>query len=146
MRPRKRRSFCPMSSALDCIGDKWSLLIVRDILLRGKRTHGQFRASAEKIATNILGDRLAWLEEHGIVSREVDPTDARSEIYSLTKKGVDFLPVLLSLSEWSAKYDDALSAGPNHNRLNQLLKDMRGLMKESAAGVDLRQGRVIFET
>ena len=144
MKTRKRRSFCPMSSALDCVGDKWSLLIVRDILLRGKRTHGAFRASSEGIATNILGDRLAWLEQEGIVSREADPADARSEIFSLTKKGVDFLPVLLALSEWSAKYDVAFAGGPMRDRVSKLIEDMRGLLKENAAGVDLRGGRTIF--
>ena len=101
---KQKRSFCPLSSFLDILGDKWSLLIVRDILFRGKKTFGEFQGSYEKIATNILADRLALLEREGIVTKTIHPESKAKYLYELTEKGIDMLPFLLELIVWSDKY------------------------------------------
>lgn len=95
------RSHCPISFALDIFGDKWTLLIVRDIVYAGKKTHGEFLKSDERIATNILADRLAKLECQGIIVKKPDPKDKRREIFSLTERGLALIPLLLDLQSWS---------------------------------------------
>ena len=104
MKKAKHRSACAIAFGLDIFGDKWSLIIVRDIALRGKVSYGDFLKSEEKIATNILASRLVSLETSGIISKKNDPSDKRREYYSLTKKGTDLLPVLLEMLIWGAKY------------------------------------------
>jgi len=101
----KRRSDCPLSFALDIFGDKWTLLIVRDIMFRGKTSYGEFIESEEHIATNILADRLALLESAEIIEKTADTKDKRKDIYTLTQKGIDLLPALIEITLWSAKYD-----------------------------------------
>src|SRR3989337_2711567 len=100
----KKRSDCPISSALDLLGDKWSLLIVRDIILTGKNTYNEFLASSEKIATNILADRLSTLEDVGILSKERHPESKDKYFYMLTQQGIDLLPILAEIILWSDKY------------------------------------------
>ena len=102
---KARRSGCPVSIALEIVGDRWSLLIIRDLMVRGLRTFGDFQKSGEKIATNILADRLQKLERAGIVSAEQEATDARRINYTLTEKGIDLAPVLLELLLWGAKHE-----------------------------------------
>src|SRR5512143_3735715 len=91
----ERRSGCPVSISLEMLGDRWSLLIVRDLMVRGYRTFKDFEGSSEKIATNILADRLKKLEAAGIVEAELEKTDRRRVNYRLTEKGIDLAPVLL---------------------------------------------------
>ena len=98
------RSNCPINYALEIIGDKWSLLIVRDIVYVGKKTHGEFLKSDEHIATNILADRLSRLECQGIIQKQADPHDKRREIFSLTEKGLGLIPFLLDLQLWSDEF------------------------------------------
>jgi len=107
-----RRSGCPVSAALDLLGDRWSLLIVRDIMVRGYRTFREFQHSGEGIATNILTDRLQRLETGGILLREAAENDGRSANYRLTEKGIALAPVLLELLIWGAHQEvtDASSA------------------------------------
>ena len=105
-----RRSQCPVSNALDHLGDKWSLLVIRDIALNGKRTYSALLESAEQMATNILADRLARLEASGILQKAADPEDGRRKIYRLTERGKDLLPILIEMIVWSMKYDQGLSA------------------------------------
>ena len=100
----QKRSYCPLSSFLDILGDKWSLLVVRDMLFRGKRTFGEFRDSYEKVATNILADRLSLLEREGFVTKQVHPESRAKYLYELTDKAFDLLPSLLELIVWSDKY------------------------------------------
>lgn len=100
-----RRSGCPINISLEMIGDRWSLLIIRDMMMRGFRTYQQFLDSGEGIATNILADRLRKLESHGIVSSSRDPEDRRKLIYKLTGKGVGLGPVLMELALWCARYE-----------------------------------------
>jgi DNA-binding HxlR family transcriptional regulator len=99
------RSSCPISSSLDVLGDKWSLLVVRDMLFAGSRTFSEFLVSGEGIATNILASRLVRLEASGIITSEPDPSDRRRSLYSLTQKGRDLAPVLLALSDWGVRYE-----------------------------------------
>lgn len=98
------RSDCPISNALDYLGDKWSLLVIRDIAFFNKRSYNQLLESSEGIATNILSSRLKNLEASNIIKREVNPTDRRRHIYSLTESGMDLIPILIEMILWSAKY------------------------------------------
>src|SRR5439155_17252739 len=91
---RPRRSSCPVSTSLDIFGDRWSLLIVRDLMFSGLRTFKEFASSEEQIATNVLAERLERLECEGIIARETDAADARRVTYSLTRKGLALAPVL----------------------------------------------------
>jgi DNA-binding HxlR family transcriptional regulator len=102
---QKNRSDCPINFSLEAVGDSWSLLIVRDIAFWGKRTFGEFLRSNERIATNILSKRLRKLESEGILTKTVDPDDKRRDIYSLTEKGLDLIPIVMELGAWAAKYD-----------------------------------------
>ncbi len=104
-RKRKRRSGCPVSVSLEILGDRWSLLIIRDLMVRGYRTFKQFEESGEGIATNILTDRLKKLESTGIISTKVDGIDGRKVNYRLTQKGIDLAPVLLELLIWGARHE-----------------------------------------
>lgn len=110
MKKARRRSDCPISFALDIFGDRWSLLIVRDLMFKGKSSYKQFLESEEGVATNILADRLRILEGAGIIYRNPNTTDKRRDFYSLTKKGVDLLPLLVEIVLWSAKYDSKTAA------------------------------------
>ena len=100
-----RRSDCSVSYALDYIGDKWTLLVLRDLLFNGKRHFRDFLASGENIASNILTQRLKQLVAAELVLRRPDPDSRRSVIYEPTAKALDLIPVLLELIRWSGKYD-----------------------------------------
>ena len=106
-----RRSDCPINFALETFGDPWSLLIIRDIVYFGKKTYGEFLESEEGMATNILASRLARLEQAGILVKQPSPFDKRKEEYVLTEKGLDLIPVLAEMANWSAQYD-AYTAAP----------------------------------
>jgi DNA-binding HxlR family transcriptional regulator len=99
------RSGCPVSVALDLLGDRWSLLVVRDMMVRGCRTFREFQRSGEGIATNILADRLQKLEAGGVISREASREDGRSMHYRLTPKGIALAPVLLEMLIWGAHHE-----------------------------------------
>jgi len=101
-----RRSRCPISLSLDIFGDRWSLLIVRDLMFKGLRTFGEFAAAGEDVATNILSERLVRLEEASIIERERDRADARRVVYRLTRKGLDLAPVLIEMVVWAARHED----------------------------------------
>ena len=101
----KHRSGCPVSVSLEILGDRWSLLIVRDMMVRGLRTFKQFQQSGEGIASNILAGRLRKLEAAGIIAAEIEETDARRVNYRLTEKGIDLAPVLLDLLLWGARHE-----------------------------------------
>lgn len=102
----KHRSGCPLSISLEMFGDRWSLLIVRDLMVRGLRTFKEFQESGEGIATNILSDRLHKLEAAGLIEAEVPKTDGRRVNYRLTEKGIDLAPVLFELLIWAAKHEE----------------------------------------
>lgn len=101
-----RRSGCPLNASVEMLGDRWSLLIIRDMMVRGYRTFKEFLSSDEGIATNILADRLRRLENYGIISSQPDPADGRKLRYLLTAKGIDLAPVLTEMVLWAAAHED----------------------------------------
>jgi DNA-binding HxlR family transcriptional regulator len=111
------RSECSISKALEMIGDRWSLLILRDLMFTEKRSYSELQSSDEKIATNILASRLVDLVTNGLVRKSVDETNRRKMLYHLTEKGIDLLPVILELREWMEKYDTS-SKDNLHQRVN----------------------------
>ncbi|HLH75304.1 MAG TPA: helix-turn-helix domain-containing protein [Candidatus Binataceae bacterium] len=131
------RSGCPVSISLELLGDRWSLLIVRDLMVRGFRTYQDFLRSGEGIATNILADRLKQLVASGIVEKRVDRADRRRLNYRLTRKGIDLAPVLLDLLIWGARYEAtavpvALLERMEKNR-EQLLAEVQRRWREGDA-------------
>jgi len=129
----RRRSACPISYALDLFGDKWTLLIIRDMMFKQKRRYGEFAESGEKVATNILADRLARLEAEGLVTRRADPENGRQFIYTLTPKALDLAPMLVEMILWSAKYDPRTAAGKDFVR--QAKADRAQLLKNIIASI-----------
>jgi DNA-binding HxlR family transcriptional regulator len=107
-----RKSRCPVNSALEAVGDPWSLLVVRDIVFYGKHTYGEFLASEERITTSVLADRLARLVSNGILSRQRDPADRRRELYALTDAGLALIPVLVELANWGVRNDPEVAENP----------------------------------
>jgi len=99
------RSGCPVAISLEVLGDGWSLLIIRDLMIRGLKTFKDFEQSGEKIATNILADRLRKLERAGIITARPDKLDGRRVNYHLTPKGIDLAPVLLELLIWGGRHE-----------------------------------------
>jgi len=102
----KRRSGCPLNASVEMLGDRWSLLIIRDMMLLGYRSFKEFLNSHERIASNILAGRLRRLEEYGIITSAADPSDGRKLIYSLTPKGLGLAPVLTEMVLWAAEFED----------------------------------------
>jgi DNA-binding HxlR family transcriptional regulator len=105
-RPKLRRSSCPVATALDIFGDKWSLLVIRDLLFTDHRRFGEFAAADEGIASNVLAERLERLECEGIIRREPDPADGRKFVYGLTPKGLDLAPLIVEMVIWAARHED----------------------------------------
>lgn len=99
------RSHCAVNYGVEIFGDRWSLLIIRDIVFVGKKTYGDFLKSEEGIATNVLASRLAFLEEQGVLSKAPNPDDKRKDFYALTEKGLDLIPIVINIVLWSAKHD-----------------------------------------
>lgn len=99
------RSGCPINLGLEVFGDKWSLLIVRDMMFADKRHFREFLASTEGISSNILADRLLKLTQAGVLTRADDPGHKLKAIYSLTEKGIELLPIVAEISRWSRKYE-----------------------------------------
>jgi DNA-binding HxlR family transcriptional regulator len=129
--PRKfpRRSDCPIANALEVLGDRWTLIIVRDLVFRGFREFGQFLGAGEGISTNILTERLDRLQCAGIIVRSDHPADGKKYIYRLTEKGVDLIPLLVELVLWGAKYT------PDHAAPAQVLREMRSNPENMIAGL-----------
>jgi DNA-binding HxlR family transcriptional regulator len=110
MKQPGQRSACPISSALDLFGDKWSLLVMRDLLFRNKLHYREFLASEEGIATNILADRLARLEQAGLIEKTGDDPRSGKQAYFATAKGKDLIPMLLQMMLWSAEHNPQTAA------------------------------------
>lgn len=124
---KKIRSNCPISCSLEIFGDKWSLLVIRDIMLRGKMSYSEFLDSEEKIATNILANRLSMLEDKSILSKRVSPDNKSKYIYSLTEKGADVLPIIIEMMDWGAKYNPNC---PRKELGKKIKKDKAKVIKE----------------
>lgn len=126
MKEIQRRSNCPVSFSLDFLGDKWTLLILRDIVLANKSTYGDFLSSEEKIATNILADRLGTLEKYGFITKKVSAEKKNKFLFTMTEKGIDLVPVIMELTIWGSKYNP-----PGNNRiLQELQNDKEGTIKK----------------
>jgi len=106
----KLRSHCPTNYGLEHFGDKWSLLIIRDLMFKGKRHYNEFFESEEKVSTSVLGDRLRSLEQGGIISKGKDSVKKSRIRYSLTAKGIALLPVMVDMIVWSGKFDENTAA------------------------------------
>jgi DNA-binding HxlR family transcriptional regulator len=125
-RRAKRRSLCPLNASVEMLGDRWSLLIIRDMMVRGYRGYKEFLKSDEGIATNILADRLRKLEAHGIIRTEGDPSDGRKQIYLLTAKGIDLAPILTEMVLWAAGHEET----GNQPLVRQMQKDKTQFLAE----------------
>lgn len=121
------RSACPLNAFLEPLGDKWTLLIVRDLLFKGKTRYGEFLDGGEGVATNILADRLQRLEAGGIVESRSDDADARKRLYRLTAKGLDLAPALVEMVLWGAKY--YRTAAPP-DVIRRMTRDRAGFLRE----------------
>ena len=110
---KKFRSSCAIASALDLIGDKWSLLLIRDMLLNKKKSFKELAASEEGIATNLLSTRLKLLESLEVITKRKLPTNKKENIYLLTDKGMDLAPIILEIVVWSDKYVRAYNTEMN---------------------------------
>jgi DNA-binding HxlR family transcriptional regulator len=137
MPTQKRRSDCPINYALELFGDRWTLLIVRDLLFKGKHYYGEFLQAEEKIATNTLAHRLALLETSGIVTKTGDPGHGSKFIYRISEKGIHLVPMLVEAILWSAKYDPdttaeaeflQLAAADKSGLINRIMEDLKAEM------------------
>lgn len=131
MTRRERKSDCPIHFALTVFGDAWTLLIVRDLMFKGRKSYTEFLRAGEGIATNVLADRLARLEEDGVIERDIQGAGREAKQYRLTPKGVDLLPVMLDLIDWSASYDPHTAVADSFVR--RLRRDRAGLEEEFRA-------------
>ncbi len=130
------RSHCPINLCVEIFGDRWSLLMIRDLMMRGQRTYKELRSSGEGIATNILADRLTKLEDAGILVAAPHPDDGRMQLYRLTAKGIALAPVLMEMARWALEHAGA-HAPPELIALvrkNQLAREVRRRWKNSAVG------------
>ncbi|ANQ49203.1 helix-turn-helix transcriptional regulator [Flammeovirga sp. MY04] len=128
------RSDCPINYALEFLGDKWTLLIIRDFIFDGKRFYKEFSKSKEKIATNILSDRLKRLEKLEIIKSEVYEKQKTQKIYTLTEKGLDLIPLLIEIIVWSSKYKEGLNVSEDF--LEKLKVDKEGVIELIRSKVD----------
>ena len=129
-----RRSNCPISNVLDHVGDKWSLLILRDLMFFAKHSYSELQNSEEGIASNILSTRLVQLEQDGLIEKHIDPSDKRKRVYALTQAGQDMLPILLEMIAWSGKHDANTNAPAD--LLERIQSDRQRLLKELANKAD----------
>ena len=127
-----KRSDCPISCSLDIFGDKWSLLIIRNLMFYNLHTYGEFLKLPEKIATNILADRLLMLENTGLITKEEHPDSKAKIFYKLTKKGIDLLPLMIEVSLWGDKYFQP-SPPMAKEMIKQVKKDKAGFIKSWSA-------------
>ena len=139
---KKNRSDCSLTSALDIIGDKWTLIIIRDLVVLRKKTFTEFLKSPEKIATNILANRLDLLTKNGLLKFTKLPNDQKTKIYYLTDSGIDLYPIIFEMIQWSHRNLDK-NFGPTSQRIiseskSQTTKEF--IMRESTAYRSYRQG------
>ena len=119
MNKTKKRSGCPISCSLDIWGDKWSLLIIRDLMYLKECTYGDFLKAPEGIATNILASRLQLLEENKIIEKLDHPDSKAKVLYKLTRKGIDLIPILIEIHLWADKY---LQISDERRALSRVIK------------------------
>jgi DNA-binding HxlR family transcriptional regulator len=132
-----RQSGCPIAFSLDIFGDKWTLLVIRDLAMLGKRHYGEFLDSPEGIATNILADRLSRLEQEDIIVKAPDPDNQTKYIYTLTDKGLALLPVLLEMVLWGSQYDPDTAAPKPF--IQSVKKDRAAVIQEIKARLQAKK-------
>ncbi len=125
----QKRSDCPVSCSLDIWGDKWSLLIIRDLMFAKQCTYGDFLKSAEGIATNILATRLQNLEENKLIEKLAHPDSKAKVLYKLTPKGIDLLPIMIEINLWAEKYFSI--PADRKAMLKEVKKDKEGFIQAS---------------
>jgi DNA-binding HxlR family transcriptional regulator len=123
-----RNTGCPVAFALDIFGDRWSLVIIRDLLIKKFKTYGELLNCDEKIATNILSDRLKTLEQVGILTKHRDQENKRKYNYKLTNMGLELAAIITDMIVWSAKYDQQTKVPAG--LLERILKDREGFILE----------------
>ena len=128
MRRRLRKSDCPVHFALEVFGDTWSLLIIRDLMFKGRTTYSDFLRAEEGIATNVLADRLVRLEEDGVIEKDSIGEGRIAGRYRLTEIGIDLLPVMVDIIDWSARHDPKSAA--DRGFVRRLRRDRDGLLTE----------------
>lgn len=133
------RSPCPISYSLELFGDKWTLLVIRDMVFQRKQYFRDFLTSPEKIASNILAARLKSLVSSGIISKRPDPANARKIIYELTEKGDDLIPALLELAHWGAKHD--ADTGAPRQVIQRIEHDREGFIAEIKASLQEKRAQ-----
>ena len=127
----KKRSDCPISCSLEMWGDKWSLLIIRDLMLKKECTYGDFLKADEKIATNILATRLQNLLDNGIIDKKDHPENKLKILYFLTQKGIDLIPVIVEINLWGDQY---LTIPDDRKKLlEEIKKDKEAFIKRAKA-------------
>jgi DNA-binding HxlR family transcriptional regulator len=124
-------SGCPIDYALEIFGDRWSLLVLRDLLVRKKRHFREMMGSDEGIASNVLAARLKKLEAWGLIARAPDPVNKRQVVYAATAKGRELIPVLVEIAIWSAKHDPHTKV--NAAFIRRARRDREALAKETVA-------------
>lgn len=128
MKATGKRSDCPIGCSLDVWGDKWTLLIIRDLMEANGRTYGDFLKSPEGIATNILASRLQALEENQLVVKLEHPDSKAKVLYKLTQKGIDLLPIMIEINLWAEKY--FVIPEERKAMLEEVKKDKVGFIKK----------------
>lgn len=131
--PRECRSGCPIAHALDLVGDRWTLLVLRDLLFGSKRRFTELLASREGIATNVLTDRLRRLEEAGLILRESDPDDGRKALYRPTAAGVGLAPTLIEMVLWGLDHQPPTDGSPPRELLERMRDDREGFLADLRA-------------
>jgi DNA-binding HxlR family transcriptional regulator len=126
MKKIEPRSGCPVSFSLDFLGDKWTLLILRDMVIGGKSSYGDFLSSSEKIATNVLADKLDKLEAYGFVTKKVSAEKKNKFVFTLTPKGIDLVPIIMEMTIWGSTYNPP----GNQDLLKALAEDKEGTIRQ----------------
>jgi DNA-binding HxlR family transcriptional regulator len=127
MKSIQPRSDCPISYTLDILGDKWMLLILRDMIFEKKESYKEFMQSEEGIATNVLADRLSLLESEKFITKKVSPANKKSFVYRLTDKGITLIPLIMEITLWGSAFNPK---GGNKELLKKLKKDKEGVVAE----------------
>ena len=140
MKKAKKRSDCPISCSLDIWGDKWSLLIIRDLMFAKECTYGDFLKSEEKIATNILASRLQSLEDNKLIEKMEHPDSKAKVLYRLTRKGIDLLPIMIEINLWAEKH---FSSIPDARKamMKEVKKDKAGFIKSAIKELEKERGQ-----
>ena len=124
----KSWSGCPVRFGMSQFGDKWSFLIIRDLMFKGRKYYYEFMEAGEGISTNVLATRLADLEDNGIITKARDPEKGSRYIYSLTQKGIELMPMMLAMMNWAEKYDERTEVPKEF--IDKLRSDQAGLEQE----------------